>query len=1359
MTYARKPRARRVRKARKNSNIAVQGAALPVGSGPELVVFPINPISLRWASEVYLLQRELATYQQDAMALLRHIEQVDPGAMDDLSTNEGLDETGLASYLLTLLTSNKNDAALLALAKALFPRIGLLEELKALQPMPSFGVLQGQGVLDAGFTPGGSDPQATFKDRVLSLDQKVQRSRVGVGYPVEEMGRASDRVSAVFLAMGPWDDLNGMALLPPGPTADASARVAAGLVRAILVRRLWDVRTGEWAPGSKVYWALPQPALGDRDLTSSKELADFVCTKVQHYQGTEISLALGFSFNGRTVSGVLQEGQEKRAVRGLFDSEDKTYGLDIAGAPASLRIDKGGVFLRQGSDQASLKLIGAERVCPGAATSFLREPAVIGWLRSGVDVLRKRPSQAEVDTAQLQGSDYDLTGTILSQLVGRPLNHRDVEVILGKLHAAMKSVPMGFIGQLSADDGVPRYLPAASPGLPSWYGASPENRALASVRMGKRVQLSGVVKERPPALLVMQLLAERGHDPYAKNEEAIRMLREQLTMKGAPEDAKERRAFDKAVWAVGTPAGEEWIPPAALRLEGDSAICSAAFSLYGLNPSGVYNILWQSPVMSLGQIEQIIYDARQSEGPTGPDGEPFHPIMALRLWLAERSGLLDIMDAGEKIPVSPLFVGAILVDQRRLAKRLDRSRLGKPLDLGQGTCNGRQTQLGLMLAQIEVPPVTELLEVHSFDKQPDGLVPAKPTTGDYWTLTENFVQIGVTQQRTLLPLKGTPWAKSDLFSPANIERTKEFARLKDANAKKAEPKTEEELYLKLLQEKVIPMRGGAVSDAVQGGRRAFHAFGGSHGRAVKEADKGGHGRLVSQDPNQRQWATKTASFYMDVFNFAASVCRQTGCSPHGPRRTEVDPRKKQWRAGLENIQGDQNVIVAKMAEYGILVDFDDPVSVRDGLVKLRNALQPSYQHKTDMGLIPDQLRQSGLALEGPVNSDAGDEGIEDFAQDYMGQMARLNGRRPRKARKPRRARHNPLGKGEVEELIAYSALPEKQRQPGELPRMFDRLSGESPPANWPLTGERVDEMFPRKFAGKETWRPASRLPVLETHDLVSRVGELDPQSDLVRDGRAAAVLVRDTPPTDDEAVRALMLAEAGLSLDEALRILAEQQGKKSAGFTMTPSSAICKMYRSRKLTMYMPPPQVMQRIGDRAILLWMSPTEVNDPRVMSFRRGTHIDCDMTSRNPEALPELLGRALQSAMFWMVEKPRRLSVTDVWVGRVGQPDLYLALRRQDNVSLAQAAANLDKAKAGVAGYRVPIYATNREFEQAKVNDIAAYRDMAQSQIGPEAARERDPTRPPPARKAEAATPAETAPVDPFGFTQASDGDILF
>jgi len=1295
------------------------------------------------------------------MALLRRIERIDPGAMAELAGERGLDEEALASYLLQLLTSSNADADLMELAKGVFPRIGLLEELAALQPLPNFGVLQGQGVLDAGFTPGGSDPQAAFKDRVLSLDQKVQRSRVGVGYPVEEMGRASDRVSAVFLAMGPWDDLNGMALLPPGPTVDASARVAAGLVRAILVRRLWDVRTGEWAQGSKIYWAMPQPLpVGHgQDATRSNELANFVCSKMQHYQGTDGTLSLGFSFNGRNVSGVWTQGQEAQAVRGFFDPEDKGYVLDIAGTPAALRVDKTGAFLRQGSDQASLRLTGAERICPGATSSFLLEPAVIGWLRAGVDVLRKRPSQAEIDTAQLQGSDYDLTGTILSQLVGRSLSHRDVDAILGKLHGALKSVPMGFIGQIPAEDGVPRYLPAESRTSASWYGSSAENRAFASVRMGKRVQLSGVLKGSPPSLLMMELLADRGRDPYAKNAEAIRMLREKLTMAGAPEDAKERQAFDKAVWSAGTPAGEPWVPPAALRLEGDSAICSAAFSLYGLNPSGVYTILWQSPVMSLGQIEQIVYEARQTEGPTGPDGEPFQPTMALRRWLAERSGLLGLMDEGTKMPVSPLFVGAILVDQRRLAKRLDRSRLGKPLDLGQGTCNGRQTQLGLMLTQLEVPPVTELLEVHSFDKQPDGLVPAKPTMGDYWTLAENFVQVGVTKQRTLLPLKGTPWAKSDLFSPQNIERTKEFARLKDSNAKKAKPKTEEELYNKLLKERVIPMRGGAVSDAVKGGRRAFHAFGGAQGRAVREADKGGHGRLVSQDPNQRVWATKTSSVYMDVFNFAASVCRQTGCSPHGPRRTEADPRKKQWQAGLEDIKGDQNVIVAKLAEYGILarVDLDDPASLRAGLVELRNALQPSYQHKTDMGLIPDQLRQPMLALEGPVDSDAGDEGVEDFAQDYMGRMARLNGRRPRKARKPRRARHNPLGRGEVEELIAYADLPEKQRQIGELPRMFDRLSEESSPADWPLTGERVAEMFPRKFAGKETWRPGSRLPVLEKHDLVSRVGGLDPESDVVRAGRAA-VFSRGMP-TDDEAVRALMLAEAGLSLDEAIRILAEQQGKKSTGFTMTPSSAICKMYRTRKLTAYMPPPQVMKHIGERAILLWMSPTEVNDPRVMSFRRGTHIDCDMTSRDPEALPALLGRALQSAMFWMVEKPRRLAVTDVWVGRVGQPDLYLALRRQDTVSLAQASANLRKAEEGVAGYRVPIYATTREFEQAKVNDTAAYRDMAQERLGPEAARERDTTRPPPGRKAEAATPAETAPADPFGFARAGDGDILF
>jgi hypothetical protein len=1369
--YTRRPRRpRKATRAKRNTGgYGLIGEELEergkAAQGPELVVFPINPISLRWASEVYLAQQDLSTYQADVLHF-----------MELIGESEELDEETLGRRVLDVLSSPKSDrvrvehlagkwkgpkgsaypvphnesAALQDAAERVFQRVGTYEELASMQPLPDFGLLQGQGVLDAGLVPSGTDGdlKSRFKDRVLALDAKVQKARAGIGYPIEEIGRASaDRVSGLFLGMGPWEDVHGMALMPPAADNRTSARTAAGLVRAILVRRLWDVKTMNWAKGGKISWALPQSLVDKRgrDATRTQDLVNFICVRENMFQGPGIEVRLAYSADGRQVVARLAQGEAVQQIRGSFNPKQREY---VFPQGIALKPVEEKMFLRSGDTEVELGFVSSHRSYPGAK-SYLLEPQVIEWLRSGVELLSARPARAEEDAARALGSEYELISVVLSQLSGRALSTGEVIGILRKFYDSLAQVPMGFVGNLQGADGISRYLPtdaATSEGRPSWYGSSAEDRAMMAQRTGKRAQLSGKTRSsllktekggRPLPLLAMQLLAEADKRPYAANLKAIQFLRAEMTMAMATAiDPEDRTKLEQKLFDTGTAAGAAWVPPASLPLTGASPLCSAIFSLYGLNESGEYTVLWQNATaMPYGEIAAIVQETHKQEGDYGEEeGSVFHPVLALRRWLAIESGLIERMEhlqSSDKVLLAPFcLVGALTVDQTAIAKGRMLGRrlvdgewvtprpLPRALGLGQGPCGSRTTQLGLMLTQIYLGnDPEELRVVHSAERSAEGLRPTQASMGDYWTLAESFIQVGVTKARHLAPLAGE---KSDLFSFRNIEQTEAFRYKLAARQEKAlaeafesgEPPEEVDpqlVYYAVLQEKLLPAYGSGVTAAVRGGRRALSAFGGSQSR------------IVSADPSRRVWGAKKSSMYMDVFNFAAGVCRQVGCVPHGPRRTEAGPGKK-WKDNLSNMKSDENDIVHRLAEYGILesVDLDDPVSVREGLIRLRAALRPSYSHKTRLGLVPDQLAERAAAIEGIEDLFPDEEGVNAFAQDYFSEMAKPNGRRARRPRRPRRSRRNPLNQYEVEEAVAYAAQRRGERTPGELPGAFERVTRDKPSADWELSEARVAAMFPRKFAGKGTWSPANRLKTLETTDLVSRVGAIDPHSPLVRAGQAG--VMGKKMPIDDAAVRALMMAEAGLSLDEAIRILAEQQGKKSTGWTMAPSSAICKMYRTRRLTAYRIPRAVLDRVGDQAVLIWMSPAESHHPRVMSYRRSTHIDCDMGTKKdgPEAMPELLGRSLQSAMYWVAEKGRRAAVTDIWVGRVGQPNLSLALPRGETITLANVAKNLRLAEEGVDSYRVSIYGEGNGYRELG-EDSKAYMLALRAQIGADAARE--------------------------------------
>jgi hypothetical protein len=389
-----------------------------------------------------------------------------------------------------------------------------------------------------------------------------------------------------------------------------------------------------------------------------------------------------------------------------------------------------------------------------------------------------------------------------------------------------------------------------------------------------------------------------------------------------------------------------------------------------------------------------------------------------------------------------------------------------------------------------------------------------------------------------------------------------------------------------------------------------------------------------------------------------------------------------------------------MEEHKIQIpDLRDPSAVRDALVQLKAAMREEYRFKVLTPQIETSLDTA-------------------FAEAYYQEMALINGRRPRK---PRRPRKNPLSGDETRAAAAYAeAKTQKKRDElrQDLPRVFEKLQK---PEDWGITSSRLGELFPQEYKGKDTWRPERRLEALREFDLVSRVGAFDPISEIAQKGRAA---VFEKPmPFDHADVRALMTSEAGLSLDEAVQILqAQDQARRYAQthrgklqFAMQPSSALNKMYRKRRLSAYRPPAQ-MFAFGDprtSKVLILMSPVGLS-PRVMTFRHGVHIDADFIGAEPGDIPRLLGQAIKTTLMWLVEKPGRLKKTDVYIGRVGQPDLRLAFKapvglvdKDTPVSIASVTANLKK-----PGH--DIYTTGRERKFEVEQDVVRYEEALRQQV---------------------------------------------
>lgn len=1032
-----------------------------------------------------------------------------------------------------------------------------------------------------------------------------------------------------------------------------------------------------------------------------------------------------------------------------------------------------------------------------------------------------------------------------------------------------------FMGTEEAEDDVPRFLSGED-----WYGDNRQARALALTRGQLRERLSGHVAE-PPTLSAM---AHSREEKYVRQRKQIQWGREKLNQNelSAFLTAKDREVWEDTAWKMGKT--EEKTKPLSIPLVWEDsplgeALVSAVFTVYGMAGAktftqaqvgehrnlaplpGVpgekvdlqqvpeYRPLWQKRY-TRAEMAAIVKEA-EMHAPAPPPGGVFNPAYALRAHIARASGMADQADKwaemeaeGQgKLPVPFSIVGAFEVKGTKIGEfnRIAASKKKKKLPAFYTLA---ESDSGLYLNTFRiptrkdlrasnVPDLDELLSVYSSPVNVDGLFPSPVARMTIKLLSEFLVQVEWNPKtRQLMPLRGSLWGRKNLFGYSEVSRTSKFRdtveKIVEGNAERKKPKVlvADDLanlaYTVVLSQGLKGFFGGGTPEQVFAGRAAFYTYKGTQAQAKRIA-----GQIASPSAAKREWATKAARSFANVFTFASYVCQETGCvpslrgrrvkiagllsgirtvqfterevpaedqegilsgeenallippeaaarvrkamksrgkepttiytqlptsrperlyeievledQPDGPqviKLTERDLRaeeapsldeegKEKRRRGVSTAGAHK--LFSMMVSLGIKVpDPSDLPALKAALEELKEKAKIEYRHRANLGNLKAQLDPEQIAAKRAVAQDAGFdpalrvteeeqadelESIALFAEDYLDEMAKPNRgsggrgrwRKPRKPRKPRGwVRRNPLTKDDV---LAAREYWRTDKAPEDLEKALAELRGEdyAKAAQWPITQDKLQSLFPRKGGLRpDTWSPRERLPELERVDLVTRVGKLPFDPEAAEAADAGAMPFSPVEGDDPWVGLDYTVRQAGLSLEETKQMLADQRLKRRSPYTMSASSALCKQYRSRKLTTYTPPPELLAGGRNDDVVIWMSPAgdDALRPRVMTFRRGTWVDCDMISDNPLAMSELLGKALQSSLYWLAEKPRRGLTANLWVGRVGDSYLYLAHSAGQRISLNQASKNLKRGMGGGAdaeGYKISLYTQSQEGER--------------------------------------------------------------
>lgn len=303
---------------------------------------------------------------------------------------------------------------------------------------------------------------------------------------------------------------------------------------------------------------------------------------------------------------------------------------------------------------------------------------------------------------------------------------------------------------------------------------------------------------------------------------------------------------------------------------------------------------------------------------------------------------------------------------------------------------------------------------------------------------------------------------------------------------------------------------------------------------------------------------------------------------------------------------------------------------------------------------PPEVQDEIMALDNP------------YSKDRRGRRA------PRKPRKPRRgarqAHSNPMDETQWSQMRTWLA------EGGDLDTkgMFRR------PESKEELFAAVRELFPRQ---KEVSKlgDTERLAGLVHHDLFPRFRS--PEARYAEGGGLAPIEVNiaaklldsgfrhprgkdpsyapdETTLTPDEAK---YLAEHGdLSFLEGRLILAKRRESKKEARMTSASGVLCREYRNaRRLRGYVPALPVHAR--NTLWILIGPPTQdengnaAGPTRVMSFRNGSYVDCDMLIKPGEPFSVALGRAIKGMVLWLGEKGgiRAKRMQSLKLGLIGSP----------------------------------------------------------------------------------------------------------
>lgn len=333
-----------------------------------------------------------------------------------------------------------------------------------------------------------------------------------------------------------------------------------------------------------------------------------------------------------------------------------------------------------------------------------------------------------------------------------------------------------------------------------------------------------------------------------------------------------------------------------------------------------------------------------------------------------------------------------------------------------------------------------------------------------------------------------------------------------------------------------------------------------------------------------------------------------------------------------------------------------------------------------------------------------------FVSRYLSELAKPNskyGRAPR-SRRSRSSRNNPLAEeSDRNAVIDYAKGKVEQRAQAEA--ALQKLTEGRPASSWELNKETVSTFFPREGAERPSdWLVDTRftqgLRPDTGRDLVSRAGRVAPTESAgtsqsgegIPYSEAARGFTQADAFYQKPEVLPWIARNAEMSIDEAVRVIddqkakVERRGKNQGRISIQAASAVCKMYRRRRLSNFEIPDPVMNFIQnqpggiDNSLVILMSPKTgaqnqpLAIPRVMTWRRGDHIDCDMVGSDPGDMVELLGKSIQSALYWIAEKFDRRgegrSAVTVYVARVGESGVSIAWKPGDKVSIEQVTQNL-------------------------------------------------------------------------------------